>query len=197
MFDGLTSSEVSDICSSLDRPVRCSKGEELYRNGVLAFLVNGKATIKRLNDMGDSITIRSISDGEIFGAASVFGNSNCVTSSITADTVCEVIYISQEKFCDIIKQYPQMSVNYIKYLSDRIRFLNRKLDAFTARLTEEKLYEFLLSQSDSEGNVNLNFGIAELARRLKVGRTSIYRDISALESKGLLNRCGHNFKILK
>lgn len=197
MFDRLTGNEVSDICSSLDRPVQFSKGEELYRNGVIAFLVNGKATIKRLNDMGDSITIRSISCGEIFGAASVFGNSNFVTSSITADTVCEVIYISQEKFCDIIKQYPQMSVNYIKYLSDRIRFLNRKLDAFTAKLTEEKLYEFLLSQSDSEGNVNLNFGIAELARRLKVGRTSIYRDISALESKGLLNRCGHSFKILK
>ena len=90
-----------------------------------------------------------------------------------------------------------MSVNYIKYLSDRIRFLNRKLDAFTAKLTEEKLYEFLLSQADSEGNVNLNFGIAELARRLKVGRTSNYRDIAALETKGLLNRCGHSFKILK
>lgn len=188
---------MSKLCSSFDEPACFTKGEELYRNGMLAFLINGRATIKRINDLGGSITIRTVSGGDIFGAASIFGSSKCVISSVIADVACTVIYISREKFCDIIKQYPQVSVNYIEYLSDRIRFLNRKLDAFTANLTEEKLYEYLLSQSDSEGNVNLEFGIAELARRLKVGRTSIYRDISLLESKGLLSRCGHSFKILK
>ena len=88
-------------------------------------------------------------------------------------------------------------MNYIAYLSDRIRFLNKKLDAFTTKSTEERLYEFLLSQANSDGNINLSFGMAELARRLNVGRTSIYRDISSLESKGLLSRDGHNFKIKK
>lgn len=181
----------------LDNPISFSKGEELYRNGMLALIVSGKATVKRLNDIGDSITIRSISSGELFGAASVFGDWKNGMSSIVADTNCEVLYIAEDKFCNILKQYPQISINYIAYLSDRIRFLNRKLDAFTTKSTEERLYEYLLSQSDSDGVIKLNFGMAELARRLNVGRTSIYRDISTLESKGLINRDGHNFKILK
>lgn len=189
--------EKSDVLSQIQNAEQFTKGDELYRNGMLGIILKGSATVKRLNDIGDSITIRAISCGELFGAASVFGSWKDGMSSIIADTACEVLYITEEKFSDILKLYPQISLNYITYLSDRIRFLNRKLDAFTAKSTEERLYEYLLSQSDSDGNVNLDFGMAELSRRLQVGRTSLYRDIQSLESKKLLNRDGHSFKILK
>lgn len=197
MFKGLTDIEKNEVINSLDNPTHLLSGDELYRNGMLAVIVKGNATVKRLNDIGDSITIRTISTGELFGAASVFGNWKDGMSSIIADSSCDVLYISQEKFSCIIKKYPQISINYIEYLSDRIRFLNQKLDAFCAKSTEERLYEYLLSQSDFQGNIALNFGISELARRLNVGRTSIYRDIASLESKKLISRNGRNFKIKK
>ena len=197
MFNGLTDVEKSQLFTLLGDSIVFSKGDELYRNGKLGIITEGSATVKRLNDIGDSITIRTISQNELFGAASVFGSWKDGMSSIIANDICKVLYISEATFCDVIKKYPQISINYISYLSDRIRFLNHKLDAFTAKTTEERLYEFLLSQSDAQGNVNLSFGMAELARRLNVGRTSIYRDISTLESKKLLERNGHNFKILK
>ena len=197
MFDGLKENEIENILSVLGPTVIKKKDEELYRNGYLAIIVSGKATIKRLNDIGDCITIRTISEGEMFGIASVFGDWKNGMSSILADTTCKVIYFSENTFTDIINRYPKVSINYIQYLSNKIRFLNRKLDAFTAKSTEERLYEFLLSQSDADGNVNLKFGIAELARRINVGRTSIYRDIETLQSKKLILRNGHNFKIIK
>ena len=164
---------------------------------MLGIILEGSATVKRLNDIGDSITIRTILKDELFGAASVFGNWKDGMSSIIANEQCRVLYISEDMFCEIIKLYPQISLNYITYLSDRIRFLNKKLDAFTANSTEERLYEFLLSQSNADGEVILSFGMAELARRLNVGRTSIYRDIDSLQSKKLISRNGNNFKIKK
>lgn len=197
MFDGLNCDEISAVSDLLGKPVKVDKGEQLYKNGMLGIIKSGTATIKRHNDIGDAITIRTISQSELFGAASVFGNWKDGMSSIIADTACEVLYITEEKFSDILKLYPQMSLNYITYLSDRIRFLNRKLDAFTAKSTEERLYEYLLAQADIKGNVNLGFGMSELARRLQVGRTSLYRDIESLQSKKLISRDGHNFKILK
>lgn len=197
MFDGLSNEEKDDVYKLLTDKINYRKGDEIYKNGMLGIILSGTATIKRLNDMGVSITIRNISSGELFGAASVFGNWKDGMSSIIADTNVEAIYISEYDFCNIIKLYPQLSINYITYLSERIRFLNKKLDTFSANSTEEKLYEYLLSLSDSDGNVALSFGMTELARRLNVGRTSIYRDISSLETKGLLNRKGHSFKIKK
>ncbi len=197
MFNGLKNDELSSVYNLLGEPETIDKGNQLYKNGMLGIIAEGHATIKRHNDMGNVITIRTISDGDIFGAASVFGSWKDGMSSIISDTACKVLYITEEKFCEILNIYPKIALNYIAYLSDRIRFLNRKLDAFTAKSTEERLYEFLLSQSDGDGKVVLNFGMAELARRLQVGRTSIYRDIESLESKKLINRDGHNFKILK
>ena len=197
LFEGLSDDEITQILNCFEKTVNINKGEQLYRNGMIGIITSGCATIKRHNDVGDAITIRTISQNDLFGAASVFGSWKDGMSSITAKTPCEILYISEEKFCDVLKQYPQISINYITYLSDRIRFLNRKLDAFTAKSTEERLYEYLLSQADCDGNISLGFGMAELARRLQVGRTSIYRDIESLESKKLINRNGHNFKIIK
>ena len=197
MFDGLTDAEKEIVFSNLDNPETILKGCELYRNGALGILLDGNATVKRVNNIGDSITIRSITNNELFGAASVFGDWEDGMSSVVATTTCKVIYITEDIFCKLINLHPKISLNYIAFLSDRIRFLNKKIDAFTAKTTEEKLYEYLLSQSDSEGFVNFDFGMAELARRLKVGRTSIYRDVSNLESKGLISRYGHNFKLNK
>ncbi len=197
MFSGLTQDEIASVNSLLGNAQKISKGDELYRSGMIGIITNGTATVKRLNDIGDSITIRTMSGGELFGAASMFGNWKDGMSSIVAKEDCYVLYITEQTFTSLLKQYPQISLNYIEYLSDRIRFLNRKLDAFTAKSTEERLYEFLLSQSSGDGIVTLGFGMAELARRLNVGRTSIYRDIESLESKGLINRDGHSFKINK
>lgn len=164
---------------------------------MLGIILSGNATIKRLNETGDCITIRTISEGDFFGAASFFGNWKDGMSSVVSKGDSKVIYIDEGTFVELLKKYPQISINYIEYLSDRVRFLNRKLDAFTAKSTEERLYEYLLSQADADGNVLFGFGIAELARRLNVGRTSIYRDISSLESKKMIKRDGHNFKIKK
>lgn len=191
----MSDKEIADAFSVIEQPVKMPKGAELYKSGTLGILINGKATVKRFNDAGASTTIRTCISGEVFGSASIFGDWKKSMSSIIASQNCEVLYISESTFCELLKKYPQMSINYITFLSDKIRFLNRKLDAFTAKSTEEKLYEFLLSLVDCDGNVNLEFGIAELARRMKVGRTSIYRDISSLETKGLISRDGHNFKI--
>ncbi len=193
----MTDGEVSEILSKIGNSFKFHKGDELYKIGTIAVLINGSATVKRFSDAGVSTTIRTCTAGEMFGSASIFGDWKSGMSSVIADKNCEVLYIPEDTFCGLLKEYPQMSLNYIAFLSDRIRFLNRKLDAFTAKSTEEKLYEFLLSLADCDGNVTLDFGIAELARRMKVGRTSLYRDISSLEKKELISRDGHNFKIKK
>lgn len=195
MFDNLNDDELSEIFSVIGNPIKFSKNTEIYKVGTIGILIDGEATVKRLNDTGNKTTIRTCRSGDVFGSASVFGEWKEGMSSVITTKNCEVIYVSENIFCELLKKYPQISLNYITFLSDRIRFLNRKLDAFTAKSTEEKLYEFLLSLVDCDGNVKLEFGIAELARRMKVGRTSIYRDISSLETKGLISRDGHNFKI--
>lgn len=172
------------------------KGSELYRNGYIGIMAKGKATILRRNSDGKKTAVRTLSAGELFGSASLFSKTQ-ITSSIIAEENCKLCYISEAEFKSLLNEIPPLALTYIEYLSDRIRFLNKQLDAFTAGSAENKLFEYLLQFSDRYGNVNLPFGMAELSRRLKIGRTSLYRGLAALESNGLIKRDKKIIKIIK
>ena len=196
LFEGLSTEELNRIQSRLDKPVHIDHGSEMYRCGCIGIILKGTAKIIRKNDTGLSVTMRNIGADEIFGVASVFGEWDEDFSSITAVIPCDVVYISEAKLKEIFAEFPQVSFNYIIFLSDRIRFLNRKIDTFSADNAEKKLYEFLVSQADKSNRVQLGFGMAELARRLRIGRSSLYRSIEALEKNGLIKRNKNEFIIL-
>ena len=196
LFDGLNDAEVTTIESKLSAPVRIDHGDEMYRCGSIGIIISGTAKIIRKNDTGAAVTMRNIGAGDVFGMASVFGEWREDFSSIIAVMPCEVIYISEGLLKEIFGEYPAAAMNYIVYLSDRIRFLNRKIDTFSAGNAEERLYEYLVSQADENNCVTLGFGMAELARRLKIGRSSLYRSIEALEMNKLILRNKNSFTVL-
>ena len=197
LFKDLSLNQVEKAQTYFEEPIAFSKGDEIYKVGYIGILLSGKANISRKNTAGDAIPLRTILPNEIFGSVSIFGDWKDGLSSIIADRDCSVAYICEEDFKRLLFDFPAISLNYISFLSDRLRFLNQKLDIFTANSTESKLYEFLLSLADNEGIVKLPFNMSELAHRLNVGRSSLYRDIDALTQSGLITRNNNVFKINK
>ncbi len=194
LFSGLSDSEISEIVAKLQPPKAAQKGEELYRTGLIGIIMSGSAKVCRTGETGNVVTVRSMSAGEVFGVASVFGEWKQGKSSVVAKTDCKVLYASEDELKNIFRQFPTVAVNYISFLSDRIRFLNRRIDAFSAGSAVQKLYEYLVSQS-VDGVVTLDFGLAELARRLKMGRSSLYRSLEVLQESGLVTRNKNTFTV--
>lgn len=195
LFEGLSEEDYTKVLAALGQPVGIPKGGELYRDGSVGIIVSGSARIGRTGSTGESVTVRGIGAGEVFGAASVFGEWKNGKSRITAQTACRVLYISEDVLRKLLSDYPVIAVNYISFLSDRIRFLNRRIDAFSAGSAVQKLYEYLAEMTDGEKSVTLSFGMAELARRLKMGRSSLYRSLEVLQENGLVTRCNNTFTV--
>ncbi len=194
LFSGLSEAEISEIVAKLQPPVSAQKGAELYRTGLIGIIMSGSAKVCRMGDTGNAVTVRSMTAGEVFGVASVFGEWKQGKSSIVAKTECVCLYASEDELKCIFEQFPKVAVNYISFLSDRIRFLNRRVDAFSAGSAVQKLYEYLVSQA-TDGVVTLDFGLAELARRLKMGRSSLYRSLEVLEESGLVTRNKNTYTV--
>lgn len=190
LFDSLTTGEQIDAEKYFGDKSKIKKGGELFQNGSLGVLLSGTATVKRVNELGGSVTVRSLQKGEMFGCVSVFGNWQEGSSSITATTDCICMYITETRLEELFKAIPQTAINYIAYLTDKIRFLNRRLDTFSTDSADQRVYEFLLSSADENGEVRLDISIAELARRLKIGRTSLYRSLNTLEAQAIIKRDG-------
>ncbi|MBP3706582.1 MAG: Crp/Fnr family transcriptional regulator, partial [Clostridia bacterium] len=193
LFDGLNDSQMLNLKNLLCEEITFSKGDELYKTNHIGILSCGKDTVSLRGDNSEILNMRTINSGEIFGSASVFGEWKDGLSSITAEKECKVIYISETDFKKIICEFPTVSFNYITFLTERIRFLNRKIDTFTASSATGKIYEFLLSVADDDGNINTGLSMSEIARRLKMGRSSLYRSIDTLKEKGIIKKDNHSF----
>ncbi|MBQ6714726.1 MAG: Crp/Fnr family transcriptional regulator [Clostridia bacterium] len=194
LFKSLNENQKALAEGYIEEVFSAKKGDELYKNGHIGFLLEGTAAIKRCVE-DKEITMRTLKSGDIFGSASLFGDWREDLSKTIAESRSKVGYISEENFKNLLSEIPQISINYIGYLTERIRFLNRKIDAFTAGNAESKIFESLQNMPSVDGVVTLEFGMAEFARRLKIGRTSLYRGLEVLENEGLIERDGHKFTL--
>ncbi len=175
LFEGMSAELVESIFSATTLS-HLKKGEQLYKAGNLCFLLSGKAKVYAQNS---SVVMRNMESGDFFGAASLFCKQQ-TDGTVTAAADCIIAYLPEKEVAHLIESCPTFSRNYIAFLSDRIRFMNGKIYSFTDSDALQRVFKALCSYSDKNGKVNLPFSMAELANRLNIGRSSLYRAIDSL-----------------
>lgn len=181
--------DAEEALKGLDLPeeVRYEKGEIIYgRNNyerALGVLLSGKAeAVAR-----ERSSLNAFRAGDAFGAAALFGGEEYV-SFIRAMSDCRVQYIPEETLRQLFRDYPQTAMNYIGFLSEKVRFLNGKIATYTSASVEGRLYYWMQANCDEEGHLPAGMTMTKLAKILNIGRTSLYRAMEDLEKKYLLDR---------
>lgn len=184
--------------AALPTPVSFKKGETIYGETdfrrALGILISGKAKATPLSN--DKAVLNTFAPGAVFGAAAVFSDGGEYVSRIFAASDCEVLFLDEDALSALFAAYPSAAVNYISFLSERIRFLNGKLSLLTQNDAAGRVYEFLAKNSDENGSVTYSGSMALLARNLSLGRTSLYRALDTLEHQNLIVREDGRIKVL-
>ena len=188
LLKGLTREEL-ELCQRLaqtEEKTYC-KGDTIYTpqtaKRALAMVMEGHVRV-----LHGHVPTNDLVEGDVFGAAALFGTNEDYPSTIVAGSDCRVMYIPQETVVAWMKQVPQVAENYVGFLSDRIRFLNRRLATLTAGQADGKLWRYLLAHRDENGVVYVAEGMSALAERLDMGRSSLYRSLDALVLTGRIRR---------
>ena len=194
IFSGADEGSVAEAaarCEVIER----KKGEELLcGEPALYCVLSGKAKVCRV-DGGQSVILNSIQRGGIFGAAQLFGGSGSLTS-VKAECRCVCAKIPQDAVSALMKKDHRFTVNYVTFLSDRIRFLNRKIASFTAGDGRKTLADYLLCLPCSGDRVTIAPNMAQLALSLNMSRPTLYRAMSDLTSRGLIEKNGSAVRII-
>ncbi len=194
LWSGLSDREAASVLQALPAPETFEKGvlifsEEHFRRA-LAMILAGEVQVYRTEGDGRRIVMNRLSAGQVFGAAALFGDADVYTTEIEALCPTTLLFLSQENMSACIARYPRVAENYIRFLSDRIRFLNRKIAGFTGGPTENRLYRYLLEHRRPDGSVPIPVSMVELAQSLNIGRSSLYRSFDSLEKDGWIRREG-------
>ena len=202
LFRGMSQQAILELLTQTGacrRKVR--KGEEIYTptryERSIGILLSGSVLVTKAGGDGPPLVVSMLGRGELLGAAALFNDEPEYATTLTARADCTLVMFTQEQVSALLKDYPLLAGNYIRYLSGRIRFLGNKIDSLIAGGGEQKLSQYLLTNMDEAGRVQLSCSLTELAERLHMGRASLYRAFDRLTREGMLLRKGRQITILR
>lgn len=191
LFDGVKNSSINKALSTGGGRMKMFSGGEGIEDGSAGIIMEG--AIKVHSPSGKhKLAMRVLSPGDMFGVAALFSDGGYVTEMYAVGET-KVLFFSQELLEQLMSEDFHITKNYIRFLSGRIRFLNRKIACLAAGSVDEMLALHLL---DSEGGSMVVDSFSGLAEGLGVGRASLYRALDKFEAAGYISRQLHEITIL-
>lgn len=163
--------------------VICSKNDF---SAQLGLVLSGEAVIYQ-----DDVLLNRVETGGCFGAAALFCEAQEYPTVIRAGSACDVMLCDRALLCDILTLDRLLLERYLAFLSERILFLNQKIETFTRPDAAAKLLSFLQQNAVPlpDGTARLSCrSFSALAHALDLGRASLYRALDTLETQQFIKR---------
>lgn len=135
----------------------------------------------------ESVVLKTIFPGEIFGIANLYTENSPFPSIITAKNDCTFLKIRCDAFRSFVEEEASARRAYLSLLSKKIVYLNHKISIFTAGSAEKRVAFFLLENTD--GYIwKAPYSMGMWADMLGIGRASLYRALDGLSEMNLIVR---------
>ena len=174
------------------------KGETIYDYNnyreCLCMILRGKVSVRK--NKNGRVLLNTLKEGNAFGGAILFSDSGSFIAGVKAERECTVLFIPKETMIEIMKSSFEVNMNYIKYLSDSLVFLNKRLDVFTAGSAEERVREYINEACKNNGSTD-EMSMTEMSEYLALGRATLYRILDDMQQRGEIRRFGRKIFISK
>lgn len=177
------SPEQCNILTAGVTTVSLNKGESVTLDRQLCFLAKGRVRVSVKSNR--KAVMRRLEVGQLFGCAALFGGE--AVTDLVAESETELVCVDDTVMTAIFLSSPQTALRYIRFLSEKIRYLNTRIHDFSAGRAEKCLLAYLTERS-SDGRVTCP--VQTIARELNLGRTTVYRALDSLTAAGMISKQG-------
>ncbi len=200
LFEDCPQEEIEKLIIDSGKTIAFRSGESMEtEDRTVGILLSGRGVIYS-SDAGRQTLLRFISPGDAVGVAGLFADKSPDTRIYACgDGKSEMFFIGRTAFEELMNEETdgRFRTNLIKFLSDRVTFLNSRIDCVTGGSAERRLALFLKNSSaNNRGDVEIGMSMTALAHALDIGRASLYRAFDALVQEGVITRDGKSIKII-
>lgn len=160
----------------------------------LGIVLRGSADVNRVSNDG-LMHMSTLKRNDLFGAASLFGQDDAYVTDICCNERTRVLLIPEAEVLDLLSQNRTVLLNYLSYLNGRIRFLNKRLDAFSKNTVAARIMTFFASEA-RDGIYHVK-NYTKLSESLCVSRATLYRALDTLEEEHKIRRNGKEITLLE
>ena len=152
----------------------------------VGFVMSGECSVEKQKSDGTSIPLNKLKKGDPFGILAVFLKNERFPTIVRSCKHSCVMFFSKDTIVSLIKEYPEVSLAIITFMSERIDFLNKKIATFSADSVEEKFVFYIIAEAKRLNSLSFQLNLSKTAKTLNAGRASIYRAIEDLEKLKLI-----------
>ena len=191
LFDGFTNSLDENVFGGITPTYQTfQKGELIFspenHNRNVGFIVDGECEVRHKKGDGAFVLLNKLKPLESFGIISLYSENDDYPTYIYANKKCSVLFLKVEDIEYMISKEWRISMNIIKFLTSRIKFLNTKIATFSCNTVEEKLANHILSEFNKHGAYEFEFNKKRSADAISAGRASLYRAIDSLVDRNII-----------
>jgi CRP-like cAMP-binding protein len=174
--------------------IHVKKGEILFYEGNPAhrcyLVLKGRLKLTKLHEQGKTVVVRYVNPGELIAAIAVFKEKKYPVTAEAADAA-EVIGWSKQAMMDLMTEFPQLTVNMLRVVVDRLDDLQNRYLELYAEQVEQRIARALLRLMQQSGRktdngilIDLRLSRQELAEYTGTTLYTVSRALRAWEKKG-------------
>jgi len=183
-----------------------SKDEIIFREddpgSAMFVILTGKVKVVRTSNDGREVILTILSQYDFFGEMALLDGLSR-SASVIATEESELFIIQREEFLNLLKLHPEISINLLQELTQRLRAADLKIKSLSLKDAEGKVATVLLQLAEEIGKIK--HGVVEidklplqqdLANMAGTSRETISRNLHSFAKKGYVELDGAKLKIL-
>ena len=173
-----------------------SEGEQCF------FVVQGSVKVTRLSKDGREVILAMLNEGEFFGEMALLDGESRSANVIALEET-EVLTLNREDFLVVLHDYPQIAIQLLKEMADRLRKSDRQIASLSLSDAEKRIALCIIRFADEQGIIKrgqvsipkmpIQQDIANMAG---TSRETVSRAINLLEKEHCIKRQGLELLIL-
>ncbi len=199
LFDSISTGDVRAILKSF-KEIKFRKNSFIFHenepSNQIFIIEDGFVKIVSYTNKGKEPTILLLKEGDVLGILIIAEKVRPFSAVSVSDTV--LLSIEKDSFLKLLTEYPQMNYNFIKLLSKRIIYLEKKLVSITHHWSYQRICSTLLLLSEKFGTrendrtiLNISLTHQELANIVGTSRETVTKQLQRLEELGVVRTGRH------
>lgn len=165
-------------------------------------IISGKVKVSRTSSDGREVILSILGEFDFFGEMAILDGLSR-SASVIAMADSELFIIQREQFLDLLKEFPEIAINLLQELTQRLRSADSKIKALSLKDAEGKVASVILQLAEDLGTIKQ--GVVEieklplqqdLANMAGTSRETISRTLHSFVKKGQVELEGSKLRIL-
>ena len=182
LFSGLDPQYIEELLKKISYNIKKYEKHDLICTQFnfskeLGIILKGNVFVYKSLYNGDNFLLNRLEKNDLLGLACIYGNTKIFPSEMQATKTTEILFFSQESLNNLFLLEPQILKNFLDIMSNKIVFLNNKIEMMAISSIKERL-EWLIYKNiysaDSLSKVNKT----QLCCELGTSRSSLYRALN-------------------